>query len=277
MNANLDDPKLTAFALGEPLPEADRRALKRLLAESPEARALVDDLRALGAGLQAEYDAQRTCVPSRELTNIIEFSEPHRVVAKTRSVAQLLRVAALVLASLAIASVAWYATRPGGPDRVASTQPAPAAARPTEPSGYIEMEIDGPAGAAPPATTGYENVRRLLTSNQLPPKGAVRIEEMVNHFPYHYAAPAANARDPLAVHLEVAGAPWKSEHRLVRIGLKGREISPGERSAGADDTIAKDVKIAVEFNPARVAAYRGRNRIPARTGWTPEVFAPARC
>ena len=256
MNAKLDDPKLTAYALGEPLPEADRRVFERLVAESLEARALVDNVRALGEGLRAEYDAQRTTAPSRELTNIIEFSEPHRVVAKTRSVAQLLRVAALVVASLAIASVAWYATRSGGPDRVASVQPASAAARATDPGGYIEMEIDGPAGGAPLATTGYENVRRLLTSNQLPPKGAVRIEEMVNHFPYRYAGPAANARDPLAVHLEVASAPWKSEHRLVRIGLKGREISPGERSAGADDRIAKGVKIAVEFNPAHVAAYR---------------------
>ena len=55
------------------------------------------------------------------------------------------------------------------------------------------------------------------------PISAVRIEELVNYFPYRYQAPTGNV--PFAANLEVASAPWAPEHRLVRIGLKGRELS----------------------------------------------------
>ncbi len=77
-------------------------------------------------------------------------------------------------------------------------------------------------------TASYANVRRFLAMKQRPPKGAVRIEELVNYFPYRYAPPAAGAA-PFAAHLEVASAPWAPNHRLVRIGLKGREISDAAR------------------------------------------------
>ncbi|HET7536226.1 MAG TPA: VWA domain-containing protein [Candidatus Didemnitutus sp.] len=76
-------------------------------------------------------------------------------------------------------------------------------------------------------TAAYANLRRFLTSGQRPPRDAVRIEELVNYFPYHYAGPADQT--PFAASMEVAGAPWTPEHRLVRIGLKGREISDAAR------------------------------------------------
>jgi Ca-activated chloride channel homolog len=76
-------------------------------------------------------------------------------------------------------------------------------------------------------TASYANVRRFLSHGQLPPKDAVRIEEMVNYFPYNYAPPAGDK--PFAVHVEVAGCPWHKEHRLVRVGLKGKEIDPRQR------------------------------------------------
>ena len=78
-------------------------------------------------------------------------------------------------------------------------------------------------------TASYANVRRFLNSGQRPPADAVRIEELVNYFPYRYQAPVGNV--PFAAHLEVASAPWAPEHRLVRIGLKGREISDAARPA----------------------------------------------
>lgn len=80
-------------------------------------------------------------------------------------------------------------------------------------------------------TASYANVRRMLNAGQRPPVDAVRIEELVNYFPYHYAAPAADAQAPFAASLEVAEAPWAPEHRLVRIGLKGREVSQAARPA----------------------------------------------
>lgn len=71
-------------------------------------------------------------------------------------------------------------------------------------------------------TASYANVRRFLDGHQLPPKDAVRIEEMVNYFDYGYAPPSGDV--PFAVHTELASAPWKPEHKLLRIGLKGKPI-----------------------------------------------------
>ena len=76
-------------------------------------------------------------------------------------------------------------------------------------------------------TASYANLRRFLNNNTLPPKDAVRIEEMVNYFSYDYPAPAENG--PFAVHTEVAQAPWNLEHRLLHIGLKGKEMALEER------------------------------------------------
>jgi Ca-activated chloride channel homolog len=78
-------------------------------------------------------------------------------------------------------------------------------------------------------TAAYANVRRFLNQGQRPPADAVRIEELVNYFSYHYAPPTGDV--PFAASLEVAAAPWRPEHRLVRIGLKGREVSDAARPA----------------------------------------------
>lgn len=68
----------------------------------------------------------------------------------------------------------------------------------------------------------YANVRRFITEGQLPPKDAVRIEELVNYFPYSYAEPDND--DPVAIHTEVAPAPWNHRHQLVRIGIQAKRI-----------------------------------------------------
>lgn len=66
----------------------------------------------------------------------------------------------------------------------------------------------------------YANVRRFLMNGQRPPVDAVRIEELVNYFDYDYAEPTG--RHPFSVTTDIAPAPWRPEHRLVRIGLQGR-------------------------------------------------------
>ena len=69
----------------------------------------------------------------------------------------------------------------------------------------------------------YSNMRRfIMQDDRLPPRDAVRIEELVNYFPYDYAE--SEGDDPLAIHTEVAPAPWKPQHQLVRIGLQARRI-----------------------------------------------------
>ena len=72
----------------------------------------------------------------------------------------------------------------------------------------------------------YSNVRRFIQDGTLPPKGAVRIEEMINYFDYNYAPPANE--DPFALYTEIASCPWNVKHRLVHIGLQGKKISTGD-------------------------------------------------
>jgi Ca-activated chloride channel family protein len=68
----------------------------------------------------------------------------------------------------------------------------------------------------------YSNVRRYLNNGILPPKGAVRIEEMINYFDYEYQLPEKGK--PFSVTTEIAPAPWNKNHQLVHIGLQGYDI-----------------------------------------------------
>jgi Ca-activated chloride channel homolog len=72
-------------------------------------------------------------------------------------------------------------------------------------------------------TASYSNVRRFINEGQLPPKDAVRIEEMVNYFSYDYPQPTGDK--PFSINTEVATAPWNPQHKLVQIGLQGKKIS----------------------------------------------------
>lgn len=68
----------------------------------------------------------------------------------------------------------------------------------------------------------YSNMRRFLNNGQLPPAGAVRVEEMINYF--RYSAPQPTDGRPFAVQTELGACPWNNEHRLARITLQGRDI-----------------------------------------------------
>ncbi len=68
----------------------------------------------------------------------------------------------------------------------------------------------------------YTNIRRFINSGQLPPKDAIRIEEMINYFSYDLPAPTGSA--PVAIHTELSAAPWNPQHRLLRISLKARTV-----------------------------------------------------
>ena len=78
-------------------------------------------------------------------------------------------------------------------------------------------------------TASYANVRRFLNRGGAPPPEAVRLEELVNYFPYNYAPPVDGK--PFVVHVEMTSAPWNARHRIARIALKGKEIHAGERPA----------------------------------------------
>ncbi|NOT52724.1 MAG: DUF3520 domain-containing protein [Chitinophagaceae bacterium] len=94
----------------------------------------------------------------------------------------------------------------------------------------------------------YSNIRRFLNQGQLPPAGAVRIEEMVNYFKYEYPQPANN--DPFSINTEISDCPWNAENKLVLIGLQGKKI-PTENLPASNLTFLIDVSGSMQ-GPERI-------------------------
>lgn len=89
-----------------------------------------------------------------------------------------------------------------------------------EPLSTFAIDVDG---------ASYSNIRRFIHNGQLPPKDAVRLEEMVNYFQYDVPGPLNDA--PVAIHTELSQAPWNPQHRLLRIALKARAIDAEKLSS----------------------------------------------
>ena len=90
-----------------------------------------------------------------------------------------------------------------------------------EPLSTFSIDVD---------TGAYSNLRRMIMKQSaMPPKDAVRIEEMINYFDYDYPQP--EEEHPFSVDVDVADCPWAPEFRLVKIGLKAKEIHVDERPA----------------------------------------------
>lgn len=88
----------------------------------------------------------------------------------------------------------------------------------TSPLSTFSVDVD---------TASYANVRRMIREKITIPKGAVRVEEMINYFEYDYPEPTGDI--PFSVAAEVASCPWKPKHKLVRIALQGRNITASTR------------------------------------------------
>lgn len=84
----------------------------------------------------------------------------------------------------------------------------------------------------------YSNMRRFIQNGQRPPVDAVRIEEMVNYFDYRYQQP--RGEEPFAVYTEISSAPWNEKHKLVHIGLQGKNI-PAENLPASNLVFLIDV------------------------------------
>ena len=90
-----------------------------------------------------------------------------------------------------------------------------------EPVSTFSVDVD---------TGAYANARRFLTAGRLPPRDAVRTEELINYFRYDYPLP--QSRDtPFSVTTDVMTTPWNPETRLLRIGLRGYDLARSERPA----------------------------------------------
>ena len=88
-----------------------------------------------------------------------------------------------------------------------------------EPVSTFSVDVD---------TGAYANMRRFISQGQVPPKAAVRTEEMINYFRYDYKKPSDRSQ-PFSVTTDLAKTPWNDETYLMRIGLRGYDIDRAER------------------------------------------------
>lgn len=82
-----------------------------------------------------------------------------------------------------------------------------------EPLSTFSIDVDA---------ASYSNIRRFVNNGGLPPKDAVRIEEMVNYFQYDYPQP--EGEHPFSISTELSDCPWNPDHQLIHIGLQGEKI-----------------------------------------------------
>jgi hypothetical protein len=252
MKIDPDDPKLTAYALGE-LSGEERRAVEQALASSPDARAAVHETQQLARLLRRDFTDELE-QPVAKPANIMPLPEEQSFWSDARwpsiSIAALLAVAFLVGAVVLGGRFPWSAPAVKEPTTVVQMEfpsSAPdasdvAAAAASRESGFVAVE-DAPISAFPlrVGKASYAEMRRAISAGEKPSRDAVRIEEMINAFAYEY--PEAESGRAFALVLQAASCPWEPKHRLVRIALKS-----GERVRAAE--------LQVLFNAARVSSYR---------------------
>ena len=88
-----------------------------------------------------------------------------------------------------------------------------------EPLSTFSIDVD---------TASYANIRRFLNSSALPPRDAVRVEEMINYFHFDYAQPKND--QPFSVTTELVESPWNPAYRLALIGLQGSDTFDSDRT-----------------------------------------------
>ncbi len=278
MNQSSEDPRLTAYALGE-LEADEHAAFEALLAEDAELRAELEAVRETAELLETELSrspelalsaSQRKAIeralapapkaaraPRAALKGAIEDKKPRKL-----RWGWALAAALPLLLSVAGLSLTRGLKRDAPPSPMASATTAPPAVelsldREANAPGKSKLDeqkqneersgtesydqyADNPfiRAALDPRSTfsidvdtaSYSMVRRFLFQDgALPPKSAVRIEELLNYFSYDY--PAAEPGEVFTVSTEVNQAPWAKEHRLVRIGIKAKEVPVANRPA----------------------------------------------
>lgn len=106
-----------------------------------------------------------------------------------------------------------------GRDQFQEIKPNPVKLVKDEPVSTFSIDVD---------TASYSFVRAALNANQLPQKDAVRVEELVNYFPYDYAGPTSKD-EPFKANVAVFPTPWNPGTQLLHIGIKGYQLKPAQK------------------------------------------------
>ncbi len=89
----------------------------------------------------------------------------------------------------------------------------------TQPVSTFSVDVD---------TSGYSSLRRALNQGVVPDRESVRIEEMVNYFPYSYAGPET-ATEAFKANVTVTPTPWNKNTKLLHVGIKGFDLPAAEQ------------------------------------------------
>jgi hypothetical protein len=289
MNLQPDDPRLTAYVLGE-LGTEDAAAVERAAAEDPAVQAEIMETREI-----QHFLTDRLALPADKL-------QPHQRENVRRSAREAERAGKAIsfinalqpwlfpvaaAAVLALATIILSRMPNDKPALVAVTAPAPAAVSPlpaaaaNNPAPVPVLPPAVPHGSVAvadspilglPILNGKPDLESISKSiridKQLPPRSSVRLEEILNGFPLRLNGVAAIARGAantwhpdnrdsgMSAHVatlstEMIACPWKPSATLLFISLRGNPRS------------ACDVRIAYHANPGGVARYRLLGFAPA--------------
>ena len=125
--------------------------------------------------------------------------------------------AAVAYSPAAVYDVQETAPRVTNTERYQKQPDQPVKAVAQEPVSTFSIDVD---------TGSYANVRRFLNDGGLPPEDAVRIEEIVNYFPYNYPLPTGT--HPFAIHTQTVDSPWQPEAKLIKIGIQAQDLAKKE-------------------------------------------------
>jgi Ca-activated chloride channel family protein len=104
-------------------------------------------------------------------------------------------------------------------DRIGNFDSNPVRSVAEQPVSTFSVDVD---------TASYAYVRRSLREGMLPQADTVRVEEMVNYFPYDWKGPEST-ETPFNAAVTVMPAPWNGEHRLMHVAIKGYDVQPAEK------------------------------------------------
>lgn len=274
-----DDPTLTAYALGE-LSAADAVAVERAAAENPALQATIQDTREFQQFLTARLTSPADKLLPQQRENIRRSARAAERSGKIVLFRKLWLIPAAAAAALALAAFIVIRTPRGEPAPVAVTLPVPVSIAPIEapaispppPAPVLPPAVQSGSMAAAdfptlqlPILTGKSELasisKSIRSDQQLPPRSAVQVEEILNAFPLRLNGVAAISRSAannwhpdnrdsgMSAHVatlstEMIACPWKPSATLLFISLRGNPRS------------ACDVRMIYHANPNGVARYR---------------------
>lgn len=101
-------------------------------------------------------------------------------------------------------------------DRFTSGDTNPVKSVATDPVSTFSADVD---------TASYSFVRKALMAGEMPDPDSVRVEEMINYFPYDWPGPESEA-EPFRATVTVVPTPWNANTRLMHVGIKGYDVAP---------------------------------------------------